>query len=1055
MSEGTILTSTTGVVTLDPTTRLGSAALDLSAAIVNFGTPPADAPAGLTFAQETLQALLAGDPAAGVPALRQLTLSASDSVNFYGTFDLNTLDPKTRQSTLQSFQLNTPAIYGAPGVNASLTTGAFIWNGVLASNGTSSLAPGLWTRGGGSGSATLSVTADTIVFGYGAADLAQDQTELGRLIVGFDTVDLTANQSLAGNNKGALSVYRTATQSSSGALQSGSGGDLTLTTPLLTGAPGSVLTITAGGNMTVAAPATSQPVGSVNAQGASLTLNAATIGADTAIVLPSGQLILNATAGAVSLGSQSQLDLAGVATTLNDETTYGWGGSVTIQAANGGITQDAAGTIDVSAANANAGSVSLIAPGVVTMAGALKGSAAAGFNSGSFSVRAGGFGAADPDTGFTALNTALDTGGFFGARTFELLAGDLTIGAGTTVTAHTVSVAVDQGALTVAGTVNASGAAAGTIRLSAGTDLTLAAGAVLDAHGTVSQVDSNGQSIDSENTASVTLTAVNGTLTIAPASDPLPAPVINVAAADGVSCALGACGQVTLNASRTGETSGGVAISAASPVTIEGAGSVVVNAFWHYAPTDPAGTVVQDNTAAGTPAGAVGLAQIDLGSQAFMAAAVGATGQLNPALATQLAGLTTDSLLPVFHLRPGVEIDSATQAGGLTVASDLDLSGMRYQSVAAPGRTAGPTEPGALVIRAGDGLTILGNINDGFTGAPALCQTAATCSNPYTYYELAQPMAPNPDGSPALSWSIRLVAGADLAAADSRTVLPTDVLASAAPVAVPGTKATQDPAGSIELSDAHLQPYNELVPGASAVQLPGWSVIRTGTGDLDLLAGGSVDEHSTYAIYTAGASPQLPADSDFNLPRGTGTPVPEVTSAGTVTFARTTNLSTTIGAPGSSVAVTALTDPAGDVFNVTESVTVTAAGTFLFGTNTKVTGGIPLVLVKSVGPIDDEVGTSLTLPRNLLRATGLTANFSSSPVVSLVNTVLGPNGQASNNGTTLESLVGGYNAWYPSGGGNLLISAGGQHHRVSAHHQSRVERGSAPGRGRQLVMAPG
>src|SRR5208282_6473658 len=126
-------------------------------------------------------------------------------------------------------------------------------------------------------------------------------------------------------------------------------------------------------------------------------------------------------------------------------------------------------------------------------------------------------GVGDPTAGFAALNASLDAGGFFGGRSFELLTGDLTIGAGTTVRANTVSVSVDGGALTVVGTVDASGSVPGSIRLSAGGELTLAAGAVLDAHATVAQVDSNGQSIDAENQASVTLTSANGTLIIAPA----------------------------------------------------------------------------------------------------------------------------------------------------------------------------------------------------------------------------------------------------------------------------------------------------------------------------------------------------------------------------------------------------------------------------------------------------------------------------------------------------------------------------------------------------------
>ena len=54
----------------------------------------------------------------------------------------------------------------------------------------------------------------------------------------------------------------------------------------------------------------------------------------------------------------------------------------------------------------------------------------------------------------------------------------------------------------------------------------------------------------------------------------------------------------------------------------------------------------------------------------------------------------------------------------------------------------------------------------------------------------------------------------------------------------------------------------------------------------------------------------------------------------------------------------------------------------------------------------------------------MSANVASTAQTIAVTTVLGPNGQATNNGVTLESLVANYQAYYVEGGGNLLISAG-------------------------------
>ena len=110
------------------------------------------------------------------------------------------------------------------------------------------------------------------------------------------------------------------------------------------------------------------------------------------------------------------------------------------------------------------------------------------------------------------------------------------------------------------------------------------------------------------------------------------------------------------------------------------------------------------------------------------------------------------------------------------------------------------------------------------------------------------------------SWSIRLVAGADLGSADTRAVQSQSALAAAGN------------AGNLILGDQHytIQLWDgggiNCNPGIDACgpsidfpnnyaaysASPAFSVIRTGTGDLDLLAGGSFIQHSLYGIYTAG-----------------------------------------------------------------------------------------------------------------------------------------------------------------------------------------------------------
>ncbi len=125
--------------------------------------------------------------------------------------------------------------------------------------------------------------------------------------------------------------------------------------------------------------------------------------------------------------------------------------------------------------------------------------------------------------------------------------------------AHNVTVSVDGGNLVLNGTIGASGAAPGTIRLSAINGLTLNSTAVLDAHGTVLQVDSYGQPIEAKNSGSIELTATHGMLTLSPGA------TVDLSTPDGV-----AYGDIELNASRTGETSGDINVAASGPLNIRG-----------------------------------------------------------------------------------------------------------------------------------------------------------------------------------------------------------------------------------------------------------------------------------------------------------------------------------------------------------------------------------------------------------------------------------------------------------------------------------------------------
>jgi filamentous hemagglutinin family protein len=1021
---GSLNILTQGALAAGSGVSYGAQSITLNVPSINIGSDAALAsavvPPGFTLTQSVLAGLLGGNPAAGTPALQQLNLTASQSLNFFGTVTLNTAGGSGGAGGLQ-LVLATPAIYGygQAGDVATLSTGTLIWSGVgVADQNTgvvTSLAPGpVYANGPGSGSGTLNLVAQQIVLGYPADAQAQSNVALARSIFGFANVNLVGTQEISANNRNTLNVYQSQGAYTPATLAyASSGGTLTLTTPLLTGGAGSTVSYTAGGAITIAAPSGAAPsTAAGDGLGAEIDLSAASVNVTTAIALPAGKLAATALAGDIALGPNSRIDLSGPLVALFDQAAQAPGGSLVLEAQTGNVLQDPTGSINVGSAGSNAGSISATAlAGSVTLAGSIGGAAPAGSQAGTLTIRTGTL----TQAAFDDLNARLNAGGVFGGRSIEVTAGDLAVnnaGGSPLLQAQSINIATDSGSLTVNGTINASGPSPGNINLSAGHNLTLAAGALLDAHGTILQTDSTGAPIAAENTGTVTLTvagnaggvanAGTGVLTLAAGAS------INLTTPDNV-----ARGDIELNVPRTGSASGGtLGIAAGGPLSITGAATVAVNGFWTYVPSDGKVLQYQANDATG-----IGLDTIDADSRAFIAAAEPG-GTLNATLAAQLAGLTG----PAFHLRPGVEIDSPAATGTLIVQGDLDLSPLRYGPGVNPA-VPGSGEPGVLVLRAAGNLDVYGSISDGFAHPPVtpddsyfvlysgtpeangqnvvlpvpltLVQaqysnttplvlnypitvtgnaldagtvlptgltlsaaltvpgfvatapiTSATGSVLYaagavvpagtlaagdvlapgltlpvatplptagivwpagaslTAFANATVAARNvrvpaggliPSGTvvilnassgrgdpgivctsqsctlrpaiaagqtagdeyaiapmlPAgdLSWSLRLVAGANLAAADTGALAPATTLAAAATPANPAP-------GSIVLSDLHYLAPSTGSSGAVSRETEFLSVVRTGTGSLDLLAGGDIDEQTLYGIYTAGTQSQ-------------------------------------------------------------------------------------------------------------------------------------------------------------------------------------------------------
>ncbi|MDM0089992.1 MULTISPECIES: filamentous hemagglutinin family protein [unclassified Variovorax] len=748
-SEGTIALSTPDRFVLDDTVRYGTRNLTLAVQGINVGDSAALAdaaarqvlPSGLALNQGVLDRLLRGDTRYGAPALETLELNASGGMRFFGSASLDTIDPATGKSSLARLVLGTPAIYGAGDANdvATIRTQHLIWKGAPDAPATAV------TGGAGTGSGTLAIEAARIEFGYGPGTQPTGTSDDARLALGFADVRLTASDRITSNHKGSLSVYQSQGAYDAATGYAYSGGNLTIDAPLVTGEAGSIQRITAGGDLRVTRTAPAIASAADAALGAELRLAGRDVRIDSTLALPTGKLVITAQ-NELTLTGRAQLDLAGRKIDFNDVSKYSWGGDLTLESLAGNVRQAEGSVIDLSAQNNRAGTLKVVAlgaqAGVVDLQGTLRGTGSGHYDAGgtrvpylagAVEIRAQRLGDAGTlDSQFASLNQRLNEGGVFGARTFQLKQGDLTIGDG--LKAGEINVSVDNGSLTVTGTVDASGARVGQIHLAAKNALTLTGTAMLDAHGTLLRVDSYGKIIDSPNRAIVDLSTREGVLTLADGA--------RIDLRHGTSAVTGtaagqndgrARGTLELSAPRLGANGlpntpdaavyGDIAIDARGALDIRGARSIAVNGMQRY---DDA-PLIATPAASGRPYQEITQAWLD-GRHAentkFVDAALARDSLVSP-VNGKLAGLRSAAYADALHLRPGVEIvsNAVTNPGGdLVVSGDLDLSGYRYASLNPHTQQTGvygSGEVGTLRIRAAGNLDIFGSINDGFAPPPA------------------------------------------------------------------------------------------------------------------------------------------------------------------------------------------------------------------------------------------------------------------------------------------------------------------------------------------------
>ena len=267
--------------------------------------------------------------------------------------------------------------------------------------------------------------------------------------------------------------------------------------------------------------------------------------------------------------------------------------------------------------------------------------------------------------------------------------------------------------------------------------------------------------------------------------------------------------------------------------TIEGESSVVVEGYKVYTP--PGGAITASLEGSSTSTAHDGTIYGD---------AKGFTANTSTILSRLLTGTPNASSSTLFQITPGAEIINPT--GDLTLSNNWDLSTFRF----GPNSVAGD-----LTLRAAGNLVFNGSLTDGFAYNSSDSENVA--GSPYTWDVMSGP-----------SWSYRLVAGAQFTSSNTSTANYGSVQ-SLAELGLANSSVDTDTfpeVGSLLLGKNIPAGINiGTLTSSTASQYA--QLIRTGSGDITIDTGGSVDLLNQLAtIYTAGSP--APALSGFDLPTG-------------------------------------------------------------------------------------------------------------------------------------------------------------------------------------------
>ncbi len=800
LSGAALLIDSSAAMTIHPGAILDAGAYSISSGRIsmqldNPGLPLAD---GLILGGALLEKL---------GSAHKLSLAGYSSIDIYGTGDFG-------GTSVARLTLNAPEIRGFNNLGSEVRFSA---DEILLGNSS-----------GGNGPAGTVATSGMLSFEGKTIRLGANQ--LG--IEGYNLVNLNASAAVIGEGSGALNIAQS----------------LAIKTPLLTGASGADRTINAGAAFSLGGTGAEADITRAGL-GSTLNLSGASLDLGGLVFLPSGLLFAKATSG--DLVVNGRLDTSGTRQEFYDTVEFTDGGIIELESLAGNVNVNAGATVSIASHQAGgaAGSLIIRSPqGAFLSAGTLIGSGSSGHGSFALDTHA--------MPSYATLGAQLTAGSFSESQVFRVRTGDVALDG--IARARTFRLSADAGSVLVTGLIDASGEQGGEISLAAHGDMVLGTGSVLDVSGYDFSNAGKGGLVQLEAGAQTGGVVGPGSVQILSGStiDLSVASMIDGdALTPGTSAYFGQfSGKLHIRAPQIA----GFTDLAVAPIggDVIGASSILVEGYRLYDLTSTGGLITGWRTSLGAlPAAGTVQRRIYDDATAYLSTAN------HGAMLLRLLGSDPQNLHNLLVLAPGVEIINLT--GNLRIGSDSASStalGSASQTSAdwnlADFRFGPNQAPGVLTLRAAGNIEVLNALSDGFR--PDTPFDASTPAGQQLW--LSALMAPNLNlPLNTQSWSFRLSAGADLGAADFRSIRPLAGLAAGS--------------GSLLLGKFYPQILlSGTTAGANATTATAinnrYQVIRTGTGDITINAARDVQLRNQFAsIYTAGVRvPNPTLGGTFDVP---------------------------------------------------------------------------------------------------------------------------------------------------------------------------------------------